>query len=77
LKSPEQIAELYSDVPVAIEATQDIAIKCNLPIKLGNPPPPNFKLTRQKTQEAGMTIPEPVNEYALENDTILIMHECR
>ncbi|MFY4808180.1 DNA polymerase III subunit alpha [Aliarcobacter butzleri] len=77
LKSPEQIAKLYSDIPEAIEATQEIADKCNLTIKLGNPTPPNFKFTRQKSQEAGLTLPEPDNEYSLENDKILFMHECR
>ncbi|MFY4842232.1 DNA polymerase III subunit alpha [Aliarcobacter butzleri] len=77
LKSPEQIAKLYSDIPEAIEATQEIADKCNLTIKLGNPTPPNFKFTRQKSQEAGLTLPEPDNEYSLENDKILFIHECR
>ncbi|RZV17189.1 DNA polymerase III subunit alpha [Aliarcobacter butzleri] len=77
LKSPEQIAKLYSDIPEAIEATQEIADKCNLTIKLGNPTPPNFKFTRQKSQEAGLTLPEPELEYSLENDKILFMHECR
>ncbi|KLE01993.1 DNA polymerase III subunit alpha [Aliarcobacter butzleri] len=77
LKSPEQIAKLYSDIPEAIEATQEIAAKCNLTIKLGNPTPPNFKFTRQKSQEAGLTLPEPDNEYSLENDKILFIHECR
>lgn len=77
LKSPEQIAKLYSDIPEAIEATQEIADKCNLTIKLGNPTPPNFKFTRQKSQEAGLTLPEPELEYSLENDKILFIHECR
>lgn len=77
LKSPEQISKLYSDIPEAIEATQEIADKCNLTIKLGNPTPPNFKFTRQKSQEAGLILPEPDNEYSLENDKILFIHECR
>ncbi|MCG3652177.1 DNA polymerase III subunit alpha [Aliarcobacter butzleri] len=77
LKSPEQIAKLYSDIPEAIEATQEIADKCNLTIKLGNPTPPNFKFTRQKSQEAGLILPEPELEYSLENDKILFIHECR
>ena len=77
LKSPEQIAKLYADIPEAIEATQEIADKCNLTIKLGNPTPPNFKFTRQKSAEAGLTLPEPELEYSLENDKILFIHECR
>ncbi|AXH13524.1 DNA polymerase III subunit alpha [Halarcobacter bivalviorum] len=76
LKSPEQIAMLYADIPEAIEATQEIAAKCNLEIKLGDPTPPNFKFTRQKLEEEGIAIPEPENEYSLENDKTLFIHEC-
>ncbi|MDD2888896.1 MAG: DNA polymerase III subunit alpha [Aliarcobacter sp.] len=77
LKSPEQIAKLYADIPEAIEATQEIADKCNLEIKLGNPTPPNFKFTRQKSVDSNLNLPEPELEYSLENDKILFMHECR
>ena len=77
LKSPEQVAKLYADIPEAIEATQEIADKCNLTIKLGNPTPPNFKFTRQKLQERNIQIPEPDNEYSLENDKVLFIEECR
>lgn len=76
LKSPEQIAKLYADIPQAIEATQEIVDKCNLEIKLGNPTPPNFKFTRQKAQEQALTLPEPELEYSLENDKVLFKHEC-
>ncbi|MCB9096316.1 MAG: DNA polymerase III subunit alpha [Arcobacter sp.] len=76
LKSPEQIAKLYADIPQAIEATQEIVDKCNLEIKLGNPTPPNFKFTRQKAQEQSLTLPEPTLEYSLENDKVLFIHEC-
>lgn len=77
LKSPEQIAKLYADIPEALEATQEIADKCNLEIKLGNPTPPNFKFTRQKSQIANLVLPEPDVEYSLENDKVLFIHECR
>ncbi|MDX4070265.1 DNA polymerase III subunit alpha [Aliarcobacter skirrowii] len=77
LKSPEQIYKLYADIPEAIEATQEIANKCNLTIKLGNPTPPNFKFTRDKLKELNIEIPEPQNEYSLENDKILFAFECR
>ena len=77
LKSPEQIAKLYADIPEAIEATQEIANKCNLEIKLGNPTPPNFKFTRQKLKELNIDIPEPQNEYSLENDKVLFIYECK
>jgi DNA polymerase-3 subunit alpha len=76
LKSPEQIARLYADIPEAIEATQEIADKCNLEIKLGNPTPPNFKFTRDKLREQNLEIPFPDEEYSLENDKALFIHEC-
>ncbi len=76
LKSPEQIAKLYADIPEAIEATQEISDKCNLEIKLGNPTPPNFKFTRNKLEEQNVQIPFPEEEYSLENDKALFIHEC-
>ncbi|WP_298751768.1 DNA polymerase III subunit alpha [uncultured Arcobacter sp.] len=76
LKSSEQISKLYADIPETIYATQEIADKCNLEIKLGDPTPPNFKFTREKSQEQGLTLPEPEKEYSLENDKILFIHEC-
>ncbi len=77
LKSPEQIAKLYADIPEAIQSTQEIADKCNLTIKLGNPTPPNFKFTRQKLKELNLEIPQPQEEYSLENDKVLFIYECR
>ncbi len=76
VKSPEEIARLYADIPEAIHNTQEIVDKCNLEIKLGNPTPPNFKFTREKSMEQGLTLPEPELEYSLENDKILFIHEC-
>jgi len=76
LKSPEQISKLYADIPEAIEATQEIADKCNLEIKLGNPTPPNFKFTRQKLTDDGLEIPEPDEEYSLKNDIALFEYKC-
>ncbi len=76
LKTPEQIAKIYADIPEAIHATQEIANKCNLEIKLGNPTPPNFKFTRNKLIEAGQTIPLPNEEYSLENDIALFKYKC-
>ncbi len=77
LKTPEQIAKLYADMPEAIAATQEIADKCNLEIKLGNPTPPNFKFTRQKLKESNLEIPKPDEEYSLENDITLFEFKCR
>jgi len=77
LKSPQQMMELYADIPQAISNTQEIVDKCNLEIKLGNPTPPNFKFTRQKALLRGIALPYPDEEYSLENDKVLFMHECR
>ncbi|WP_428025749.1 DNA polymerase III subunit alpha [Arcobacter sp.] len=76
LKSSEQISKLYADIPETIAATQEIVDKCNLEIKLGDPTPPNFKFTREKSLEQGLTLPEPDKEYSLENDKVLFIHEC-
>lgn len=45
IKSPEQLAALYADIPEALINTQEIVDKCNLELKLGSPTPPNFKFT--------------------------------
>ncbi|MGB5791362.1 DNA polymerase III subunit alpha [Poseidonibacter sp.] len=76
LKTPQQIEKLYADIPEAIAATQEIADKCNLEIKLGDPTPPNFKFTRQKSEIDNLVLPEPELEYSLENDKVLFIHEC-
>ena len=76
VKSPQEIAKLYADIPEALSNTQEIVDKCNLEIKLGDPTPPNFKFTRQKAQEQNLSLPEPNEEYSLENDKVLFEHEC-
>jgi len=76
VKSPQEIAKLYADIPEALSNTQEIVDKCNLEIKLGDPTPPNFKFTRQKAQEQNLSLPEPNEEYSLENDKVLFVHEC-
>jgi len=77
VKSPEQMAELFADIPEALENTQEIAEKCTLEIKLGNPTPPNFKFAREKAAQIGLTLPEPDVEYSLENDKALFIEESR
>ncbi len=77
VKSPEQMAELFADIPEALEATQEIADKCNLEIKLGNPTPPNFKFARERAADIGLELPEPDKEYSLENDKALFIEESR
>ena len=77
VKSPEQMAELFLDIPEAIEATQEIADKCNLEIKLGDPTPPNFKFARQRAELSGIELPQPDVEYSLENDIVLFVEESK
>ncbi len=77
VKSPEEMARLFADIPEALENTQEIVDKCNLEIKLGNPTPPNFKFARERAEAVGLTLPEPDVEYSLENDKVLFMREAR
>ncbi|WP_457607034.1 DNA polymerase III subunit alpha [Nitratifractor sp.] len=77
VKSPEEMARLFADIPEALENTQEIVEKCNLEIKLGNPTPPNFKFTRERAELAGLELPEPEVEYSLANDIVLFEHEAR
>ncbi len=73
VKSPEQMAQLFADIPEALENTQEIADKCNLEIKLGDPTPPNFKFTQQIAKEEHIALPNE-EEYSLENDILLFNH---
>ncbi|WP_309498133.1 DNA polymerase III subunit alpha [Sulfurovum sp.] len=77
VKSPEQMAALFADIPEALEATQEISDKCNLEIKLGDPTPPNFKFSREKAADIGLELPEPDVEYSLPNDIALFIEESK
>ncbi|WP_191485439.1 DNA polymerase III subunit alpha [Pseudomonas sp. FEN] len=52
LKSAEEMAELFSDLPDALENTVEIAKRCNIEVKLGKHFLPNFPIPE------GMTIDE-------------------
>ena len=52
LRSPEEMAELFSDIPEAIENTMEIARRCNLELQLGKNFLPDFPVP------GGMTIDE-------------------
>ncbi|MCX6051002.1 MAG: DNA polymerase III subunit alpha [Campylobacterales bacterium] len=56
LKSPEQMARLFADIPEALAHTQEIVEKCNLKLKLGDPTPPNFKFTPEYSKNDGLEI---------------------
>lgn len=51
LKSPEEMAEIFKDVPEAIENTQVIAKKCNLEFQLGVNRLPVFPLSESTTAD--------------------------
>jgi len=68
LKTPEQMSELFYDIPEAISNTQEIVDKCNLEIKLGNPTPPKFKFTVPYAKEEGLDI---------DNDDDYFRYKCK
>lgn len=68
VKSPEQMALLFADIPEALYHTQEIVDKCQLELKLGNPTPPNFKFTTEYALEEGLVI---------EEDSEYFIHRCR
>ena len=55
IKSPEQMAMLFADIPEALLHTQEIVDKCDLEIKLGNPVPPSYKFTADVARAEGLT----------------------
>ena len=57
LKSPEQMAKIFADIPEALEHTQEIVNKCEefVPI-VKTPTPPNFKFTKEYAQKDGLDI---------------------
>ena len=56
LKSPEQMARLFADIPEALEHTQEIVDKCVLELQLGDPIPPNFKFTPEYAARENLDI---------------------
>ncbi|AVK81495.1 DNA polymerase III subunit alpha [Campylobacter fetus subsp. testudinum] len=76
-KSADEMSAIFADMPEVIENTNEIVEKCNLEIKLGDATPPNFKFTQEYAKERGITLPNPQNEYDLQNDSFLFEYECR
>ncbi|MEB2804618.1 DNA polymerase III subunit alpha [Campylobacter upsaliensis] len=77
VKTSEQMSELFADIPEAISNTQDLANKCNLELKLGDPTPPNFKFTREYAKEFNVTLAQENVEFSFENDDLVFEHLCR
>jgi DNA polymerase-3 subunit alpha len=51
LKSPEEMAELYKDIPQALENTEKIAKMCNLELEFGRLHLPEIGIPKDKTAE--------------------------
>lgn len=72
IKSPQEMYELFADIPEAISNTQEIANKCNLTIDLKddkNPPtPPSFKFAKEYAKNEGLEIQDEAQYFA---------HKCR
>lgn len=93
LKSPQQMARLFADIPEALEHTQEIVDKCDLELKLGDPIPPNFKFTKEYARADGLNIDnaddEPLGDDATKeqkrgwksaadkNDAEYFIYRCR
>lgn len=87
IKSPEQMARLFADIPEALYNTQEIVDKCQLELKLGNPTPPNFKFTREYAELEGLNIDNAGDDESVEpkkrlsaadkNDAEYFIHCCR
>lgn len=52
LRSPEEMAELFSDIPEALENTVEIAKRCNVEIELGKYYLPEYPIPEGMTQDA-------------------------
>lgn len=51
LKSPEEMAELFADIPEALENSVMIAARCNVDVRLGEISLPDFPIPEGMTQE--------------------------
>ena len=52
LRSPEEMAALFADIPEALQNSVEIARRCSLPLKLGESRLPNYPLPDGATVEA-------------------------
>jgi DNA polymerase-3 subunit alpha len=75
VKSSEQMAELFCDIPEALEASNEIADKCNLEIPLGNPTPPDYKFSKEKMGELNLSL-ESNKDFSTKNDDKLFKFLC-
>ena len=64
IKSPEQMSELFADIPEALQNTQEVVNKCNLELHLGNPTPPSFKFTAEYAKSEGLDFTHDADYFA-------------
>jgi len=50
LKTPDEMAQLFADMPVALENSVEIAKRCNLSLNLGTPVLPDFPIPQGMTE---------------------------
>jgi DNA polymerase-3 subunit alpha len=73
VKSPQEMAKLFADIPEALTHTQEIVDKCEdfVPI-VKTPTPPNFKFTKEYAQKEGLNIDHqddaPLSDDATEDE---------
>jgi len=78
LKSPDEMAEHFKDVPEALANTQEIVAKCNLEIKLGETQLPHFNVPEGETTETYLRkLTEQGLEKRFKPDDILNVHRDR
>lgn len=51
LKSPQEMSDLYADIPQALENTEHIAEMCNLDLEFGHPRLPEVEMPENKTAD--------------------------
>jgi len=67
-KSKEEMNNLFSDLPNAIENTTKLADSIDIDLKLGNPTPPKFKFTKEYAKKEGLEF---------DNDADYFAYKCR
>ncbi len=67
-KSKEEMNNLFSDLPKALENTTKLADSIDIDLKLGNPTPPKFKFTKEYAKKEGLEF---------DNDADYFAYKCR
>ena len=71
LKTPQEITDIFKDIPEAIASTKEISDKCSLKLELEERKNPNFKFTAQYAKQLGIELIESNKRYSFENDALL------